>query len=585
MAFDGITLSLVKNELEKSLLEGRVEKIYQPSKSELVFLMRTRNGAFKLYMSADASSARIHLTSYSPENPQKPPMFCMLLRKHLTGAILKEIKQIELDRVLLLCFDATNEIGDKTKFTLCIEIMAQRSNIILIDENEKIIDAIKRVDETKSYFREVLPGGTYVLPPHQDKFNILTNENEEIIKSILSFETKKADGAILNALQGISPIVSREIASRINADEKNPAEFTKENIELLQKEISALRVTAKSSEICPQIIFDIDGRPLDFSFLNITQYGTALTSQSFETFSELLDNFYFEKDRTLRIKRRAGDLFKLLNNAIERIAKKINAQKEDLIRCADKEKLRIYAELINANQYNLEKGAAFYDLENYYENNEIIRISANPAFLPAQNAQKYYKDYKKSHTAEKMLADLIENGEQELIYVESVLDSLSRADTESELAEIRLELLENGYLKKKRGIKGRLPKALPPIEFMSSDGFKILVGRNNTQNDKLSLKTAKNYDMWLHTQSFAGSHTIIVSDNKDITKEAILEAATIAAYYSSARESSKVPVDYTLCKNLKKPQSAKPGKVIYNTYNTIYVKPDKDLAEKLIISK
>ncbi|MEG1845977.1 MAG: NFACT family protein, partial [Oscillospiraceae bacterium] len=360
---------------------------------------------------------------------------------------------------------------------------------------------------------------------------------------------------------------------------------TKENIELLQKEISALRVTAKSSEISPQIIFDIDGRPLDFSFLNITQYGTALTSQSFETFSELLDNFYFEKDRTLRIKRRAGDLFKLLNNAIERIAKKINAQREDLIRCADKEKLRIYAELINANQYNLEKGAAFYDLENYYENNEIIRISANPAFSPAQNAQKYYKDYKKSHTAEKMLADLIENGEQELIYVESVLDSLSRADTESELAEIRLELLENGYLKKKRGIKGRLPKALPPIEFMSSDGFKILVGRNNTQNDKLSLKTAKNYDMWLHTQSFAGSHTIIVSDNKDITAEAILEAATIAAYYSSARESSKVPVDYTLCKNLKKPQSAKPGKVIYNTYNTIYVKPDKDLAEKLIISK
>ena len=270
-------------------------------------------------------------------------------------------------------------------------------------------------------------------------------------------------------------------------------------------------------------------------------------------------------------------MLKLLNNAKERISKKVNLQRVQLEKCADKEALRINAELISSNLYKLEKGAAYYDLENYYDGNKIIRIPANPALTPVQNSQKYYKDYKKAVTAEKLLDGLIKDGEEELVYIDSVLDALSRADSEAQIAEIRQELISGGYIRKRGKDKIKLPKSLPPYEFTTSDGFKVLVGRNNTQNDKLTFKTAKNYDMWLHTQSFAGSHTIIVSDNREITDTAILEAARIAARFSSSGEAKKIPVDYTLVRNLKKPNGARPGYVIYHIYNTILVEPNMDI--------
>ena len=311
--------------------------------------------------------------------------------------------------------------------------------------------------------------------------------------------------------------------------------------------------------------------------MDITQYGENYPVKKYSSFSELLDEFCFETDRMYRIKRRAGDMLKLLNNASQRVAKKVNLQKMQLEKCDDKETLRIYAELINSNLYRLEKGAAFYDIENYYDNNNVVRIKVNPALSPVQNSQKYYKEYKKSVTAEKMLADLIESGEQELLYIDSVLDELSRADSEAEISEIRQELIAGGYIRRKGKDKIKLPKTLPPYEFTTSDGFRVLVGRNNVQNDKLTFKTAKNYDMWLHTQGFAGSHTVIASDNREITDTAIEEAARIAARFSSADGADKVPVDYTLIKNVKKPNNAKPGKVIYHVYNTVYVTPNRDI--------
>lgn len=577
MAFDGITLHFVTEELSEYLIGARVEKIYQPSKCELVFLMRTRNGAYRLYMSAEAISPRIHFTGYSPENPQKPPMLCMLFRKRLTGAVLSEIKQVSLDRVAQLVFDATDEIGDKVTLSLYIEIMAQRSNIVLVDSNGKIIDAVKRVDETKSTYREVLPGGTYVLPPVQNKLNIIETDKDEIVKKILNNKTQKISSAVMNTLLGVSPIVCREIAYFSADDDISVGEINDKQLRNLEVGIENLKSTVTENRFQPQVVFDNEGKPMDFSFMPIKQYGNALKIQEFETFSELLDFFCFEKDRALRIKRRAGDLYKVLNNAVERISKKVNLQKIKLQKCADKDELRIYAELINSNLYRLEKGAAFYDVENYYDENKQVRIAVNPALTPVQNAQKYYKEYKKAVTAENMLADLIENGEQELVYIFSVLDSLSRADTEAELSEIREELADGAYIKRRgRNNKVKLPKTLPPYEFSVADGFRVLVGRNNVQNDKLSLKTAKNYDMWLHTQNFAGSHTIIVSDNRDITDKAIEEAAEIAAAFSSASDAQKVAVDYTLVKYLKKPNNAKPGKVIYNTYNTIYVTPNRE---------
>lgn len=571
MALDGITLHFVKIELENTVLGARVEKVHQPSKAEIVLLLRTRNGAFRLFMSAESASARIHLTQYATENPQNPPMLCMLFRKHLTGAQLSNIRQVGLDRILFLDFDATNEIGDKVRLSLCVEITGQHSNIILIDGNGKILDAVKRVDETKSSVREILPNCTYILPPRQDKINLLTESAEKAAARVKLQKNQQLSKAFMQSIEGISPIVSRELAVIAAGDCTCFVDSAEES----RITAAILHLQSVLQNNAPQYctVYNEEDKPFDFSFLDITQYGTYYKKIYADSFCALLDAFYFERDRALRAKRKAGDLYKALNTLKERTARKISNQQAELNACADKEQLRIFAELINANQYALQKGAAFYEVPNYYAENQPVRIRANPALSPAQNAQKYYKAYKKAHTAEKMLGQLIDKGEQELLYFDSVLDILSRADTESELSLIRQELIDGGYLKRKKGGKLRLPKEMPPYRFQTSEGFTVLVGRNNVQNDKLTLKTAKNYDMWLHTQNFAGSHTIILSENREITDKAVVEAAEIAAFFSSAKGAQKVPVDYTLIKNIKKPAGAKPGKVIYHVYNTLYVTP------------
>lgn len=571
MALDGITLHFVKTELEQTVLGARVEKVHQPSKAEIVLLLRTRGGAFRLFLSAESASARVHLTQFPTENPQNPPMLCMLFRKHLTGATLVGIRQAGLDRILFLDFDAANEIGDKVKLTLCIEITGQHSNIILIDGNGKIIDAVKRVDETKSSVREVLPNCTYVLPPRQDKINLLSASVEQAAARVKLQKNQQLAKAFMQSVEGISPIVSRELAHLAAGDCTCAVEVVpKQQIAAALENVKRCLQT-DAPQYCT--VYNEEDKPFDFSFLDITQYGAFYKKTYADSFCALLDAFYFERDRVLRAKRKAGDLYKTLHTLQERTARKISNQQAELSACADKEQLRVFAELINANQYALTKGFPVYEVPNYYANNETVRIPVNPALSPAQNAQKYYKAYKKAHTAEKMLAGLIEKGEQEILYFDSVLDTLSRAETESELTLIRQELIDGGYLKRKKGGKLRLPKELPPYQFKTSEGFTVLVGRNNTQNDKLTLKTAKNYDMWLHTQNFAGSHTVILSENREITDKAIVEAAEIAAFFSSAKEAQKVPVDYTLIKNIKKPVGAKPGKVIYHVYNTVFVTP------------
>lgn len=571
MALDGITLHFVKTELEQAVLGARVEKVHQPSKAEIVLLLRTRGGAFRLFLSAESASARVHLTEYPTENPQNPPMLCMLFRKHLTGAILAGIRQAGLDRILFLEFDGANEIGDKVKLTLCIEITGQHSNIILINGNGIILDAVKRVDESKSSVREVLPGCTYVLPPRQDKINLLSESVQKAAACVKLQKNQQLAKAFMQSVEGISPIVSRELAHLAAGDCTCAVESVTEQQIAAALEKVKLCLQTDTPQYCT--VYNEEDKPFDFSFLDVTQYGAFYKKTYADSFCALLDAFYFERDRALRAKRKAGDLYKALRTLQERTARKISNQKAELAACADKEQLRVFAELINANQYALQKGAPVYEVPNYYADNEMVRISVNPALSPAQNAQKYYKAYKKAHTAEKMLVGLIEKGEQELLYFDSVLDALSRAKTESELSLIRQELIDGGYLKHKKGGKLRLPKELPPYKFKTSEDFTVLVGRNNTQNDKLTLKTAKNYDMWLHTQSFAGSHTVILSETREITDKAIVEAAEIAAFFSSAKDAKKVPVDYTLIKNIKKPVGAKPGKVIYHIYNTVYVTP------------
>lgn len=578
MALDGIFLSKVKNELKEKAVGLRVDKVNQPTRDEVVLNLRGKGCNYKLLLCVRADSPRLHFTSHNIDNPPVPPMFCMLLRKHLTGAMIKDVRQHETDRIIFIDFDATNEIGDRVELTIVMEIMGKYSNMILIS-GEKIIDSMKRVDFTTSSVRQILPGLQYALPPQQDKLSIETTDVETILDRVLSYREKSLSSAILNSIQGVSPVVAREIAHKTAFDDIQVSFLDNPQIDILRYVLEDFAASLGNGTV--YMLTESDGKPKDMSVIDVKQYGDMLSVIEYESAAELLDDFYFERDRINRINHRGHELIKLLNNLIERTARKLALQREELKRCEDKDTLKLYGELILANLYRLGKGVTYYEVENYYDNCEVIRIPCNPALSPTENQKKYYKDYRKSQTAEKMLAGLIEDGENEIVYLESVLDELSRADTDSEISAIRLELQNGGYIKNLKGKKQKPPKELPPIEFMSSDGFKILVGRNNIQNDKLSLKTAMKNDMWLHTQKIPGSHVIIVADGKEISDESIEEAAVIAAYFSKAKDSSLVPVDYTRVKALKKPNGAKAGMVIYHEYWTIITNPDKDLVEKL----
>lgn len=552
MAFDGIFLHLVKNEISQQLLNFRVDKVYQPSKEEILLTFRTYDGLVKLLLSAKADSARIQLTDQYIENPQKPPMLTMLLRKLLSGARLTEIKQEGFERILTLVFDARNELGDPVVYKIIIEIMGKYSNIIIVDGDDKIIDCVKRVDENKSSVREILPGIRYLLPPAQDKMNILSNSIFDIEQRMkeLNLTRGKAAGKVI---QGISPIVANEIEFDLS--------------------LSQLKDYIKNPT--PTVV--ILDKPKDFTFFMPRQYGDLCTYKTFDTFSQLIDYFYFEQVKIERIRQRSNDLFHRLNTLKERAVRKSLNRQRELDECADKEKYRIYGDLINANLHILEKGALFYDLENFYDNNKSIRIPADPTLTPVQNAQRYYKEYRKKQVAEQKLYDFIDKANSEAQYLDTVIDELTRAQTDAEITAIREELFSSGFISKSSIRNQKNRKKLPPKQYISPQGFKIFVGRNNIQNDLLTLKTAKNYDMWFHVKDYPGSHVIVEAiKDKPFTDELIRQAAMLACVNSKAHLSSNVAVDYTIVKNVHKPNGAKPGMVIYDNYNTEYVTPNEE---------
>lgn len=552
MALDGIYLHLLKNEISDRVTGCRVDKIYQPSKDEILFTFRTRNGTEKLLLSAKADCARIQFTSAHIENPKKPPMLTMLLRKLLCGGVLKEIRQDGFERILTLVFDCRNDLGDPVIYNVIIEIMGRYSNIIITDENDKIIECIKRIDALKSSVRQILPGLKYALPPAQHKMNILTDDVSDIENAMAASHCQKRSKAAQEVLQGISPIVACEI------------EYGKTLTELkndIQHPI-------------PTVVM-LDG-PKDFTFFEPKQYDGMCQLKTFDDFSSLIDYFYYEQVRHDRIKQRSNDLFKHLTTLKERAVRKAINRQNELEECKDKDKFRIYGDIITANAYALKKGSFFYDLQNFYDNNAEIRIPADPTLSPSQNAQKYYKEYRKKQVAESKLNDFIAEAEDEAAYLESVIDSLSRAESDSEITAIRTELYESGFLSK-RGTKNNKQKKLPPKKYISSEGFTIYVGRNNVQNDQLTLKTAKNYDLWFHVKDAAGSHVIVTAvKDKPFTDTLIRQAAMLAAHNSKAAGSSNVAVDYTIVKNVHKPNGAKPGMVIYDNYNTEYVTPNEE---------
>lgn len=566
---DGALLHLLKNEIFRATELARVDKIFMPSRDEIVLSLSVKGFSGKLILSAKPNSPRIHFTEYAPENPSSPPMFCMLLRKHLTSGRLIGIRQAGLDRILFLDFNCKNELGDTVLLTLAIEIMGRNSNIIFIKDG-KIIDAVRRVDPENST-RFILPGATYELPASQNKINLLENEPKSIIYVLENIDDCDLSKALLTVIDGTSPIVCRELAFlALRGADLRVSELTEEHKERLLFFITKLKNTILADNT-PTLVNSTKGLPLDFTYMTVSQYGNKAATKTFDSYSNLLDAFYAERDKAERIRSHSEDLLKLLTNLTERTSRKIGARKADLKSADDREKLREYGELIKANLHNLKNGDPICEAENYYDPHlKTIRIPLDITLSPSANAQKYFKQYKKATTAAQMLNKLIEEAETELAYLNSVFDALSRAKEISELAEIREELTAGGYIKGHKD-KKKAVKALPPLEFISSDGFKILVGKNNRQNDIVTFKMAEKSDIWFHVKNMPGSHVVVLTNGKTPPETTLTQAAELAATHSKASIGSLVTVDYTTIKFVKKPPAAKPGMVIYENYKSATV--------------
>ncbi len=582
MALDGVYLSLLKKEMA-GLVGARVDKIHQPSRDNLIISFRMLSeGTKKVLFSANAGTARVHLSHSELENPKTPPMFCMLLRKHLGSAKLIDIRQDGFERILNFDFEATDEFGDRVVLTLAAEIMGRCSNVVLINQDGRVIDSIKRVSEDMSSVRLVLPGIAYSLPPREERISLFDIDKDALEAGMRGSLQKDPSKTLVKLIEGISPVFAREaVFYALRGDEKPASEFSDGEMSRLLFYLNNTAEDIKSEKNKYVILKDRSGLMKDFCFVDIHQYGNLMISKEYDSPSELLDSFYRERDTALQTRQRAQDLFKLVMSLSERTERRVAAQKLELKECANRDELRIKGDLIMANLYRIEKGDGSVTLENFYvESCPEMTISLDRRLTPAQNAQQYYKEYRKADTADKKLRELIASGEDEIKYLESVFDSLSRASSDGELAEIKAELAQEGYVRLSRS-KGKEAKALPPIEYRSSDGFRIQVGRNNRQNDQLTLKTAEKTDIWLHTKDFTGSHVIISTHGGDVPEKTIEEAALIAAYNSSARNSSLVPVDYTLVRYVKKPSGGKPGMVIFTNQKTLYVTPDEETVEAL----
>lgn len=588
MSLDGAFLhSTMLEMIERKLIGGRVDKVYQPSREEIIVTIRTFGGTEKILFSANSASARVNLTDTTPENPKQPPVLCMLFRKFLCGGRLTDIHQDGLERIINFDFECTNEIGDIVHNRLVAEIMGKYSNIILLTKKEdgwRVVDSVKRITDDISSVRRILPNILYELPPREKRVCLLDYDFSHFRDHLDEFSSQRLAKALPLIFEGISPIFARECAYSCAKDiDVIVSDLTDDRYDKLIFFLKKSRDTMLSHNGCT-VVTDKYGKPKDFCFIPVSQYGSEMTETHFESPNALLDKFYGSRADADRIKQRSGDLMKNILNIYERISRKLEVQKQELAECAERDDFRVCGDLLSSNLYRMEKGMNEVEVEDYF-NGGTRKIKLDVRLSPSQNAQKYYAEYRKLDTAEKMLSKLIEQGEKELVYIDSVFDAASRigsgTGSDAELSEIKRELQETGYLRQSKEDKRKNEKPLPPLKFRSTDGFEILVGRNNYQNDKLTLKTAKGEDMWLHTQNIAGSHTIIVSEGKEIPDNTIVEAAALAAYCSKARNGTKIPVDYTKVRFVKKPNGAKPGMVIFTNNKTILVNPNEELYERL----
>ncbi|EIJ81558.1 Fibronectin-binding A domain protein [Bacillus methanolicus PB1] len=563
MAFDGLFTRAIVYELSQKINGGRINKIHQPSKNEIILTVRANGSNHKLLLAVHPSYARVQLTNESFENPAEPPMFCMLLRKHLEGFILENIYQEGLDRIIVFNVKGRDEIGDVSYKQLIVEIMGRHSNIILIDKATKtIIDSIKHVSFAVNTHRAVLPGYEYIAPPEQNKFHPFLADEQEILKR-LDFNAGKLDKQLVEHFSGISPLFAKEMifqsgmANRIT----------------LPKTFLAYMEKIKNNEYIPAITY---GSSKESFYLYPLEHLKG-EHKVFSSLSELLDRYYFGKAERDRVKQQANDMERFIINEKEKNIKKIEKLQSELEEAKNAEKFQLYGELLTANLYAVQKGMKEVEVMNYYdENNGTIVIPLDPQKSPSENAQKYFTKYQKAKNALTVIQEQIEKAKVEISYIDSLLQQLESASTK-DIMEIREELIEGGYLRERQKQQNKKKINTKPVldKYLSSDGTEILVGKNNKQNDYLTNKLAARDEIWLHAKDIPGSHVVIRS--KTPTEKTILEAANIAAYFSKARNSSSVPVDYTQVRYVKKPNGAKPGFVIYENQQTVYVTPDEEL--------
>ncbi|MCK9216812.1 MAG: NFACT family protein [Firmicutes bacterium] len=586
MPFDGITVKALVLELNKTILNGRIDKIYQPEKDELILTIRRDKNNYKLFISANPSFPRFHLYSGKKNNPLIAPSFCMLLRKHLLGSKIISITQVSLERVVEIKFDCIDDMGYSVQRALIVEIMGRHSNIILIDlKDSKIIDSIKRVNTFMSSVRTVLPGIEYIYPPAKEKIDTLNINETSFIDDIMNLKTSiRAYKYFSKKFFGISPIVSQEICFVSGIEPDTDLKYLDKNSTAkLFIGFKKLFDTVLLSKFKSHIIIE-NNKNIDFSAIKLSIYN-SYEKKYFDSISEVIDTFYFEKDKINRVNQKNADLHKNILIKLKRNIRKIDTLKGEYNDAIKSDYYKLCGDLIMTNQYNLKKGMNKAILVNYYnEDLNSIEIELDGNLTPIENAQKYYKSYNKLKKAKQRLSEQIINTKEEIRYLESILDSLEKCFNEEEIEEIKKELQVQGYIKKinnKISKTAKQQKTSKSMHFISSSGFNIYVGKNNTQNDYLTLKFASPLDLWLHTKDIAGSHVIIKTNGSKADDITLTEAAHLAAFFSKGKLSSNVPVDYTHKKNIKKPAGAKPGKVIYKDYNTIYITPDEMKVKKL----
>ena len=558
MALDAILLGALTAELSEKLTGARIDRVQQPERDRIILSVRNHGENMRVLLCAGTGSGRINLTAAAFENPAEPPMFCMLLRKYLVSGHITGLTQPGHERLLIIDIGSHNEMGDAIELRLVLELIGRSTNLILVGADGRIIDCLRRMDFGGDAERRMLPGMIYRLPPKQPKPQFFETDSDQRLRMLMTAEDgRPLDKTVLGLFAGLSPLICRELVCRCNND---PA--------LLPDAMDALFDSVTAGEMTPTLVYS-DGKPAEFSFMSLKQYGAGTTEEVFPDFSSLLDAYYSGREKAESRRRRSKELMHSVKTLRDRTAKKLSLQQEELKRTENREDIRRKAELLTANMFRVKKGEGSVTVEDYYSGGTPLTIELDRAKSPQQNAAAMFREYNKLKAAEAHLTKLIAEGEKQLDYLNSVLDETERAETEQELSEIRRELYDMGFIKKHKNDRQTKIKPSKPFEFISSDGFKLLVGRNNRQNDELTLKTARRTDLWLHTKSVHGSHVIICCEGAPVPESTVAEAASLAVYYSQAREAGKTLVDITQVKFVKKPAGALPGMVVYTDQRTV----------------